>query len=94
MAENIEIKNSIEEDTQKGRYLTFSLGNENYGIINLNVINNNSTVMYDNVTLPVEEMAHISITFQRQRVITRDIILYSNQEDKQYRADLMNKPLA
>lgn len=32
VAEDIENMNYIEEDTQKGRYLTFALGNENYGI--------------------------------------------------------------
>lgn len=30
--ENTENMNYVEEDTQKGRYLTFALGNENYGI--------------------------------------------------------------
>lgn len=32
MAELNDNTNTLEEDTQKGRYLTFSLGNESYGI--------------------------------------------------------------
>ncbi|NLK03212.1 MAG: hypothetical protein GX319_02240 [Clostridiales bacterium] len=60
-----------------------------YGITNMNIIKNNTTIIYDNVTVPLEQLANISITFQRQRVITRDIVLYSNLEDRQYRADVI-----
>lgn len=58
-----------------------------YSIVNMNIISGNSTVMYDNMTVPMEELAQISITFQKQRVLTRDIVIYTNLKDKQFRAD-------
>lgn len=62
-----------------------------YGIYNLNTINNNSTIMYENITIPMEELAQMSISFQKERVMLRDMLLYSNQEEKQLRADLIEE---
>ena len=52
-----------------------------YGIYNMNTINNGSTVMYDNITIPMEELAQISTSFQKERLMLRDMLFYSNQEE-------------
>lgn len=62
-----------------------------YGIVNMNKINNNSSVMYDNVTVPMADLAEISSTFQKQRVMVRDMVIYPEQEDKQLRDDLIKE---
>lgn len=60
-----------------------------YGILNMFEINNNSTVMYSQITVPMSELAQISVSFQKERVMLRDVILLPNQKDKQNRIDLL-----
>lgn len=62
-----------------------------YGVINMNSINNSSTVMYESITNPMEDLAQISISLQKERVMLRDMVFYSNQDEKQLRADLIEE---
>lgn len=40
----------VEEDTQKGKYLTFSLGTEFYGILDCyKLLNENNEILLDNI---------------------------------------------
>ena len=52
------------------------------GIYDINKIEQADTKLYEKVTVPLGEMAEISIAFQRIRVNARDIIVASSLEDK------------
>ncbi|MDR3540355.1 MAG: MCP four helix bundle domain-containing protein, partial [Desulfosporosinus sp.] len=45
------------------------------GIINIKAIAKSDTVLYENYTVPISELADISTQFQRTRVNTRDMIV-------------------
>ena len=53
-----------------------------FGIKKINEIETADTRLYEKVTVPLGEMADISIAFQRIRVNARDIIAASSMEDK------------
>lgn len=53
------------------------------GIVNINKINENDTILYENMTVPISHLAQFSELFQRQRVILRDIIMLPNAADRQ-----------
>jgi methyl-accepting chemotaxis protein len=48
------------------------------GILNLQSITVNSSLMYTNMTVPIEELSQVATSFQRIRVNLRDIILASD----------------
>jgi len=45
------------------------------GILNMKAIDKSDTVLYENMTVPISELADISTQFQRSRVNVRDLIL-------------------
>ncbi len=51
------------------------------GITNINTINQNDTELYENMTIPISQMADISTYFQRVRVNTRDVVLANSNEE-------------
>lgn len=53
------------------------------GIIEINQIDKADTLLYEKITVPLGEMADISISFQRQRVNSRDLINADTIEEKQ-----------
>lgn len=53
------------------------------GISNITRINNNDTILYENMTVPLSEVADMARWFQRSRVNARDMILYDNPADIQ-----------
>ena len=53
------------------------------GIMNIKEIDNNDTILYENMTVPLSEIAEIARLFQRTRVNGRDLILYNNVTDIQ-----------
>lgn len=50
------------------------------GIINLRKMDYNDTVLYENMTVPLTEVADMARLFQRARVNARDLILHDDQE--------------
>jgi methyl-accepting chemotaxis protein len=52
------------------------------GISNMKAIDDSDTELYENMTVPIAEMAQISTYFQRVRVNTRDIVLAKTDEEK------------
>lgn len=62
-----------------------------FGIVNMSKINNNSTVMYRDVTEPMSHLAQISATFQKERSMIRDMVIFTNMEEIQKRADEMKE---
>jgi len=51
------------------------------GISNITRINYNDTVLYENMTVPLSEVADMARWFQRARVNARDLILYDDPDD-------------
>jgi len=54
-----------------------------YGIYNIKQIDAADTKLYEKVTVPLSQMADISIAFQRLRVNSREIILASTPKEKE-----------
>jgi len=50
------------------------------GIVNINKIDKNDTMLYENMTVPISELAEISTLFQRVRVNARDFVLLDDPE--------------
>ena len=57
------------------------------GVAKINTINEADAKLYEKITIPMSDMAEISIAFQRQRVNSRDILDASTLEEKQKFAD-------
>lgn len=53
------------------------------GITNITKINENDDILYQNMTVPLSEVAEMARLFQRARVNSRDMILYNDIEDIQ-----------
>ena len=53
------------------------------GITNITKINNNDTILYENMTVPLTEVADMARWFQRSRVNARDLILHDDIADIQ-----------
>jgi len=53
------------------------------GITNITKINNNDTILYENMTVPLTEVADMARWFQRTRVNARDLILHDDIADIQ-----------
>ena len=53
------------------------------GITNIRKINSNDTILYENMTVPLSEVAEMARLFQRARVNARDLILYDTPADIQ-----------
>ena len=51
-----------------------------YSIININTLDRSDMEMYENMTVPIQEMAKISESFQRQRVNYRQAILLDDPD--------------
>jgi len=51
------------------------------GIVNITKINDNDNILYDNMTVPLSEVAEMARLFQRARVNARDLILYEEKAD-------------
>ncbi|HCA69368.1 MAG TPA: methyl-accepting chemotaxis protein [Lachnospiraceae bacterium] len=60
-----------------------------YGISNMNKINNNSAKLYENVAVPMSDMAQISSLFQGERAMLRDMVLITDSAEKQKNSDLI-----
>jgi len=58
------------------------------GFVSLKSVSKSDAQLYNNMTVPIQQMAEISTEFQRMRVNIRDMILTSNQEEI---ADYSNK---
>lgn len=58
------------------------------GIINIKTIDNNDSILYQNMTVPLADAAEMAKLFQRVRVNTRDLILENdlNEIDAKYKA--------
>ncbi|MEW5805017.1 MAG: MCP four helix bundle domain-containing protein, partial [bacterium] len=54
------------------------------GIKQIKVIDAADTKLYEKITVPLGEMAELSIAFQRMRVNARDIITASTSEERQH----------
>ncbi|NTV49644.1 MAG: HAMP domain-containing protein [Geobacteraceae bacterium] len=57
------------------------------GVSKIGNISEADTKLYEKITIPLSDMADISIAFQRQRVNSRDLLDASNLEEKQKFAD-------
>jgi methyl-accepting chemotaxis protein len=57
------------------------------GIINLQNLQNSNKLLYEKMTLPIAEVGQISTSYQRMRVIVRDMIIESSPELIQSNAD-------
>ena len=53
------------------------------GVVKLHQIDEADTKLYEKVTIPLADMAEISIAFQRQRVNSRDLLDAATMEEKQ-----------
>jgi len=53
------------------------------GVSNIVVLSQSDTVLYEKMTVPIEQMSHIGVAFQRTRVNVRDMIEAQDQEDIQ-----------
>ncbi len=51
------------------------------GIRNISIIDDNDTFLYKDITIPIAKASEMSRTFQDVRVINRDMILSSDQEE-------------
>lgn len=50
------------------------------GYTNINTISKNDTTLYENMTVPISQLADIGVSFQRSRVHMRDMLM-TNSED-------------
>ncbi|AFA48339.1 methyl-accepting chemotaxis protein [Acetobacterium woodii] len=57
------------------------------GIINIQNIQNSNVILYEKMTLPIAEVGQISTSYQRMRVIVRDMIIENNADLIQSNAD-------
>ncbi|MFH0995059.1 MAG: MCP four helix bundle domain-containing protein [Pseudomonadota bacterium] len=53
-----------------------------FGIIKIKEIDDADTMLYEKVTVPIGELAHISISFQRVRVNSRDLLTAKTKEQR------------
>lgn len=60
------------------------------GIINVQNLQNSNTVLYEKMALPIAEVGQISTSYQRMRVIVRDMIIENNSDLIQSNADKVN----
>ncbi len=51
------------------------------GIVNLHSIEANDTQLYEDMTVPIAQMAQVAMSFQRVRVNLRDIVLLNESKD-------------
>ncbi|MGD1820073.1 MAG: methyl-accepting chemotaxis protein [Pleomorphochaeta sp.] len=51
------------------------------GVINIKSIENSGTELYENITEPLGDAAHLAKVFQEVRVDLRDMVLYQNSSD-------------
>jgi methyl-accepting chemotaxis protein len=54
------------------------------GLVGINKISSASTLLYENVTIPMSELAIINTAFQRIRLNARDIVTASDSEEHKY----------
>jgi methyl-accepting chemotaxis protein len=57
------------------------------GIVNIKALNNSDRELYENITVPISELADMAVEFQRIRVNVRDILLTSDPEVKKSNID-------
>ncbi|HBV87257.1 MAG TPA: methyl-accepting chemotaxis protein [Desulfosporosinus sp.] len=57
------------------------------GIVNIKTIDNADTELYENMTVPISQLAEISTEFQRARVHSRDLILSNDPVQKKSYAE-------
>lgn len=57
------------------------------GIMNLQKLQNSNKILYEKMTLPIAEVGQISTSYQRMRVIVRDMIIENSPELIQSNAD-------
>ena len=57
------------------------------GVVNLRAIDQSDTELYEDMTLPIAEVGQISTSYQRMRVIVRDMIIENSPELIQSNAD-------
>ncbi len=57
------------------------------GIMNLQTLQNSNKILYEKMTLPIAEVGQISTSYQRMRVIVRDMIIENSPELIQSNAD-------
>jgi len=60
------------------------------GITNIIKINENDNILYQNMTVPLSEVANMARLFQRARVNARDLILYDDVSDIKNSYDRIN----
>ncbi len=51
------------------------------GIVNIRTIDDNDTKLYQNMTIPIEQLGQITDHFQKMRVAMRDMLLATNAQD-------------
>lgn len=57
------------------------------GIMNLQTLQNSNKLLYEKMTVPIAEVGQISTSYQRMRVIVRDMIIENSPELIQSNAD-------
>lgn len=57
------------------------------GIVNIKKIAEADKLMYEKITVPIEQTAQIAVAFQRSRVNVRDILTATNDNDKKKYSD-------
>ena len=57
------------------------------GIMNLQTLQKSNTLLYEKMTVPIAEVGQISTSYQRMRVIVRDMIIENSPELIQSNAD-------
>ena len=60
------------------------------GIMNLQALQNSNTILYEKMTVPIADVGQISTSYQRMRVIVRDMIIENSPELIQSNADKVN----
>lgn len=64
------------------------------GIVGIRTLNDNDTILYEDVTLPITNLVEISTSFQRIRVLTRDIVLEDSIDEITKRESMINERTA
>lgn len=62
-----------------------------FGIVKIRQINAADMKMYEKITVPLEDLAFISVSFQRVRINARDALEATNDQERQVAIDAMNK---
>ncbi len=61
------------------------------GISNMKTISDNDTLLYNTMTIPIGQVAHINLAIEEMRILSRDIILENDPQEIQKNLDKIKK---